>query len=884
MASKEQTPSVVARLMGLDKLPPQRPVNKPCRVLSENYLRKSASIGLLEERSYKERDSLKVKYGKMKELINVVEVTEAPTTGRQGIWSGEWGQAKTSTTEVNIPIERQKLSDAKSLPTNEDLLNSKEFDDVMKELDSDKDLLLSHPQRPDSLFMNHLPDLQFFQPHIKSTHLKALKFSNASYGRKHEIFRMSGRRTSRLNILRSLQKLDGDFVRHHRCGLATDCSPPLMKSQSELKDEKPLSLPKIVVLKENLGNALNSARPSPSSSEEDSLPCDGKCMEFSEKNVELHNQAVARNLLATNKDPSTHGFRVAREHEKCISRQIMHNINSSSRVVSKIIIPPWLSSNAYKNGFRSRYPPSNWSFFERKIKEGLSERWKTTSRCTTLSSMLAMPARETRPRNLNYKLNISGLNKWSRDGEADLANPFGIISSWNGLKEESVEILTRSESLHTGSINSEIPKSRSTTRFVHDDRYLTLEESVRQQQQSQGKNDLRKQNCSKKEISDIGVSIFINKKDQNFSCADSMETQDELENNCGKSDLSRISDLDSIFPSLSINVSSSSLDSEIEAVAETQNVGISFGTPEQQQSEPAACMLSMENGLDSDVLNASGRQYSSTKFHKEPLDSSSCGKIGPEFHMSWGEGYSPSPNSVLELPFSEEKLSGSEFFHGIGAEYLHGLQMQLQLLESESEETKSEDHEMVVSSDEDNGDRSVGLAEDSRKLEGLFQVESRNFSYLVDVLDEAGFQGSNTQMGLEAWQSPCCPVNPSVFDRLEKKYGDQTSWEKSERRLLFELLNLGLKDILQPCMDVFAWGKPLRKRLNLSLSRSVIEEELWMFLVSQEKEASKELAVDGMRWLELWDDIDFIVCEIEKFLFDELAAEIVSIESCMNHS
>ena len=150
--------------------------------------------------------------------------------------------------------------------------------------------------------------------------------------------------------------------------------------------------------------------------------------------------------------------------------------------------------------------------------------------------------------------------------------------------------------------------------------------------------------------------------------------------------------------------------------------------------------------------------------------------------------------------------------------------MQLQLLKSDSEETNSEGARMVVSSTENSGDGSVDLSAENKKLVGLFRAEeSRDFSYLVDVLDEAGFYGNRLELGFEKWHSMECPLSPSVFEMLEKKYGEQSSWEKSERRLLFDRVNSGLKEILQSCFDLITWVKPLRKKFNLLQSREVIE-------------------------------------------------------------
>jgi len=53
MEGKQHTQSIIAKLMGLEELPHKLPLldNKKRRVFSENYLQKTASIGLREKSS-----------------------------------------------------------------------------------------------------------------------------------------------------------------------------------------------------------------------------------------------------------------------------------------------------------------------------------------------------------------------------------------------------------------------------------------------------------------------------------------------------------------------------------------------------------------------------------------------------------------------------------------------------------------------------------------------------------------------------------------------------------------------------------------------------------------------------------------------------------------
>ncbi|KAM1053764.1 hypothetical protein ACFX2I_001177 [Malus domestica] len=135
-------------------------------------------------------------------------------------------------------------------------------------------------------------------------------------------------------------------------------------------------------------------------------------------------------------------------------------------------------------------------------------------------------------------------------------------------------------------------------------------------------------------------------------------------------------------------------------------------------------------------------------------------------------------------------------------------------------------------------------------------------------------------MDLSTWCPPEWPVSLAVFETLEKKFGDQASWKRSDMRLLFDRINAGLMEIFEPCMGVPTWTKPVSRRIRSTPSEEMIEEDLWMLLVSQEKETgwdTTEKALGREIELDLGDDIDGIGREIERFLFDKLIAEFVTV-------
>lgn len=64
------------------------------------------------------------------------------------------------------------------------------------------------------------------------------------------------------------------------------------------------------------------------------------------------------------------------------------------------------------------------------------------------------------------------------------------------------------------------------------------------------------------------------------------------------------------------------------------------------------------------------------------------------------------------------------------------------------------------------------------------------------------------------------------------------------------------------------------------MRRTDIEEELWRMLVSHENEIRKDLSGKAIgnetKWLQVEEEIGSICREIEKYLLEELAAELAS--------
>lgn len=199
-----------------------------------------------------------------------------------------------------------------------------------------------------------------------------------------------------------------------------------------------------------------------------------------------------------------------------------------------------------------------------------------------------------------------------------------------------------------------------------------------------------------------------------------------------------------------------------------------------------------------------------------------------------------------------------------------GLSIKLQILKLESEENQSK-ADVVTMIDGHSTERSSCVHENMEHCRCYELKDSQQFSYLVNVLDKLGFHGEKLEVSFERWHSPERIINPLVFETLENTYKKQESWNKSDRRLLFDRINFGLTEIVR--------SKVLRRKMS-NFFRDIIAEELWNMLLSQEIEANADLSKKALGkepWLELADEVDFIVGEIEAFLFNELVTELVAI-------
>ncbi|KAI3944388.1 hypothetical protein MKW98_006549 [Papaver atlanticum] len=175
---------------------------------------------------------------------------------------------------------------------------------------------------------------------------------------------------------------------------------------------------------------------------------------------------------------------------------------------------------------------------------------------------------------------------------------------------------------------------------------------------------------------------------------------------------------------------------------------------------------------------------------------------------------------------------------------------------------------------------------------------SSEFRYVSRILKCTGIE-SDTVVSITRWFSPSHPLDPSMFNHLENFYNSTTSstnyssghhQNRSNRRLLFNLVDEILVDILRPYLNMKPW-------MNTTMNNYLIKKKKLMRGDQLLKEICKQIEKSPCAYCLILQDIDAliekdlppnanlrtvpvleegesIVCEIERDILDSLVDEL----------
>ncbi|KAL2514444.1 hypothetical protein Fot_28415 [Forsythia ovata] len=876
--AKRRSPNVIPRLTSLDWLPSLRHVHRQRSTSSDSYQQKNASMSIQRSGQLSEGRSSRRTSMKQQEFKDVYEDVEAShVTNRHH--SSRWSSSS-RLTKSEMALVQQKFKDAKCSSTNAKLQGSKQFDDTLEMLDSNTDLLLKILQKPDSLCVKHLHYLQR-PPSSLSSHIAVLKPSNSAKYEGNVKAWESERHISRKHDFNCDEKREDGLLlhshSHHRAHIS-----PKSKIHSEENDEKIILPTSIVVLKPNI-RKMHNAGTSPSSPDySHGFPSNVR------KLKDYPIVGGAEKLSRGGKDSSDDmGFlkpvsREARIIARGITKHIRHGCDGRIDLMSSRVrgyAGDESSYDAYENDSGSEsdvfkvssrnsfcsnncYEYSSSDLLEsssvnRETKKRLSERWKTThkyqdvemvAKASTLGEMLAIPDRETKLETLNARVDLDREHYQlaRNNGTAMWDGPSGISSS-DGWKDKFIKSSPRSKSLPPSSGSGRIHRSAHCD-AIAEDKYLMHGNTVSHCRSKTVKGNLyRKEDFSLKDLKSRSKKphschhAFIGETDSSLEARFEIQMETNLEKEPSEQlPMSDMATEDGTYTSLELSSKSSELplkrsSSEVENVNTiAHNEGDpSFQEPckgpPQQGSDPG----SSENSLQAD---------------------------------------NPSPVSVLEVPFTEDVSSVSECFERVNAE-LQELRMQLQLLKMESQ--AHVDIPSLISSESDVVEKSHMVFEENY----ILGAEDWKASYVLNVLINSDFEESDLNMFRTTWYSSECPLSPWLFDDLEKKYNDEMTGLRDERRLLFDRINSALLEVFQQHVDLYPWVMPKIKRADSTCQKQVVRDACKKLLTGLDCEAYgdvQERILDReMQWLEFKGEIDAIGNEMETLLIDELIAEFL---------
>ncbi|XP_022874601.1 uncharacterized protein LOC111393336 isoform X2 [Olea europaea var. sylvestris] len=225
--SKHSPSNVVAKLMGLDAIPCQEPDSVARRSHFKGHPRSHSDIPV----SYWKQQNGFFEYVEPNECSDVYEKRKkSQKTNYLLDKSPQKGKYYETTNDKKMALVRQKFIEAKHLSMDEKLRQSKQFQDALEVLNSNKDLFLRCLQEPNSLFSQNLYNLQSIPPPPETKRITILRPSKMVDGNN---FSAVGNKDGKLVKKGGLEKS------HQRC------SPPAGRKI----DETPTQPTRIVVLK-----------------------------------------------------------------------------------------------------------------------------------------------------------------------------------------------------------------------------------------------------------------------------------------------------------------------------------------------------------------------------------------------------------------------------------------------------------------------------------------------------------------------------------------------------------------------------------------------------------------------------------------------------------
>ncbi|CAN1142833.1 hypothetical protein LINPERHAP2_LOCUS13280 [Linum perenne] len=890
MESKISSPTIIAKLMGLDGMPSQPHFHRQESRSLENFTKRTVLAGKSQRSAAP--SSRRPSRWSSREEQQFKDVYEVLESSKQRVESSLSGNPQI--TQAEMSFIQQKCMIAQRLSTKGKLRNSKEFHNAIEDLNSNQDLLLRFLEQPDSMFTKRLHELHGASPSSHCDQTSDMKVSRSQECGSNVLLRNIEKGTSKT----SRRKPHEDRFSHCHPKLSAQGMVMTSKAKLEGKEESKVLPTRIVVLKPNIGRVQNTAKPISSPCRHAELPST-KIRESDSRGKKKHADDIRPSRYRSGEGES-------REIAKEVTRKVRNRFSSSitlpvsgfrgyagdessscrseneSENESDVTMVPSKHSFEWTSSYQGSPYRSTESSVSREARKRLSERWKMAhksvdmgviSRSNTLGEMLAISDRKARPANPDFMVSQGSIDKVRvNDGGTKSVEPLGI-SSRDGWKDPFIKSLPRSKSVPTspGGSGHGSPQVASHRRTVYDDSYGAGKEV-----QFWERNKMVKGNISQGEGSSSRTSRARSRKSRTRRCTYNDEGDSSPEFAFDYNNLQKNASQENPFEQSQLVYGGSDGKSGLLLETESMEVGMSMENVTNASisvnPELKTDMLEKTNSSCND-LQASGSQ-GQTRPPEKCSTHVNRPEAKPESSASSKETDQPSPVSVLEATFADDLSSTSDCFESLSND-LQGLRMQLKLLKLESEEAY-EEGPMLISSDEEAHEDSA--AQYSRHKE--LAESSKELSYIADMLHASSIDDADPNTFIATLHSSDYPVRLPVFKELEKKYCSYTFWSRDERRLLFDQVNHALTVTSLEFRDPYPWTR-VQPKMGSRWVKNGLKDGVYKLARSQCKKGSiaaeeQELSGGGSQWLDLGGAIDAIGREMERALLDNLVIELIS--------
>ncbi|KAF5174864.1 Phosphatidylinositol n-acetyglucosaminlytransferase subunit p-related [Thalictrum thalictroides] len=879
---KQKPPNLVAKLMGLDSLPEQHPNSTSLRNQTKGHLQSPLSRPRTPPR-YQHPEvgffDVQNKYGihpfqDQQEYKDVYEVwKQSPKTSYLEHKSQEKLRCSEKPNERGMDLVREKFIEAKRLATDENLRQSKEFQEALEVLSSNKELFLKFLQEPNSLFSKHLYELESIPslPHTKR--ITVLRPSKSLGNNRFVGFE----ETSQKLMQKQSQVVEADFW---------DKNKARSNSFSNLKNDNSTHPTRIVVLKPSPGRTHDIKAVASSPNLSPRLHHSKDYFEELEENEAQCSREVAKEITQQMRETL-----ISYPREDTLLSSVMSNgyvgdessfyksdneyIGEGNLSDSEIMTPTsrvsWDYVNKFGSPFSSSFSRASYSPESsvcREAKKRLSERWammasngtgeeqrQVRRSSSTLGEMLALSETKklSKPSVEGIKEH-SVLSSRSCSGEQELREPTSCLLSTD-LKDEaghdSPKNLLRSRSLPVSSttygsrLNVELPRSENSRSNVSSE----VEKSKSVKSSFKGKVSSLFFSRNKKQNKDKSIAPPLadpQPKSQHVSAEESRDSDQ-----CA----TLISD---DVPKCVTNCSLEEGPSPRPGLSLNKTISLPSTCVEQKR-------LTIADEAVLSILK-SGK----ARTQSENLDQ-------------------PSPISVLESPFEDEdtpQISGPHLHHTLQSNLIaksppiESLARSLSWDDASELATPIQPNYSLIPSEKDAHE----CVEFIKTLLSSASLDSR------EHCNEASAR----------WHSPECPLDPLLLDKFVNLKEDKVLWhdmkrrqQRSNQKLIFDCVNEALVEITKYRSDANLWGRVSSATQDwASIHESVTAEDVWNQIrewfpggtkcVLSENEDHNSLVVErvvkkevvGRGWVEqLRLEVDGIGKEIEGKVLEELMEE-----------